>query len=235
MRRINTQQTTPAKAALALLIFAIIGLSQGCTTRPSTDQTGFVSLFDGKTLDGWRTVGGNATFRVEDGDIVGTSGKGGPNTFLRTVRDDYRDFEFRCEFKWDIPGNSGIQFRSGHKPPKPKQKQGTVFGYQYEMDHSERAWSAGVHEESRRGWMVPLKGDENAAKRKAVKLDDWNDAVIRCQGSHIQTWLNGMLIADLTDDAEEALPAGFFGLQIHWGELSQVRWRNLRIKELNTD
>lgn len=201
-------------------------VSNGCATS-------FTPLFDGETLDGWRVVGGNATFRVEDGEIVGTSGKGGPNTFLRTTRDDYQDFEFRCQFKWDVPGNSGIQFRSQHKTPKPNQSVGKVYGYQYEIDHSDRAQSAGLHEESRRGWMFDLQGEENAEKRKLVKLDGWNDVIIRCEGQNIQTWLNGVSVVELTDKAEEALPTGFFGLQIHWGKLSQVRWRDLRIKELD--
>ncbi|MEM9345666.1 MAG: DUF1080 domain-containing protein [Planctomycetota bacterium] len=220
---------------LWLIALLAVCLSQGCTTKQAGADDGFVPIFDGMTLEGWRVVGGNATYRVEGGHIVGTSGKGGPNTFLRTLRDDYEDFDFRCQFKWDIPGNSGIQFRSAHKPPQNNQAEGRVFGYQYEMDQSERAWTAGLHEESRRGWMVALKGEENATKRQAVKLDGWNDMVIRCEGRRIQTWLNGVPIVDTTDESEDALQSGFFGLQIHWGELSQVRWRDLRVKELNTD
>lgn len=220
---------------LCILALIASGLFQGCSPQTTTSKNGFDPIFDGKTLDGWRVVGGNATYRVENGEIVGTSGVGGPNTFLRTVRDDYEDFEFRCQFKWDTPGNSGIQFRSQHKPPKPNQNDGTVYGYQYEIDHSDRAWTAGLQEESRRGWLFALKGDENADKRKVVKLDDWNDVVIRCEGQRVQTWLNGIQIVDLADTSEEALTTGFFGLQIHWGELSQVRWRDLRVKELKAD
>lgn len=219
----------------SLLVLACACLCVACGSGPGSAGDRFVPLFDGQTLDGWRVTGGNAAFRVEDSAIVGTCKNSTPNTFLRTVREDFRDFEFRCQFRWDIPGNSGIQFRSGHKAPRPGQDEGVVFGYQYEIDESERAWTAGVHEESRRGWIVPLKGEANEPKRRAVRHDGWNDVVIRCEGPRVRTWLNGMLIADFTDEAEEALPAGFFALQIHWGESSQLRWRNLAVKELQAE
>lgn len=213
-----------------LVIALVLGPLVGCST-----ERGFVPLGDGKTLDGWEVVGGNAAFRVEDGEIVGTCTNSRPNTFLRTTKADYRDFELRGQFKWDIPGNSGIQFRSQQKPADAERGAGVVYGYQYEIDPSDRAWTAGLQEESRRGWLVPLKGEENQAKRKAVNLEGWNDFVIRCEGDRIRTWLNGMPIADYTDESEDRLEEGFFALQIHWGESSQVRWRGLRVKELNQD
>lgn len=218
--------------SLLFIVLLVFGTClSACATDGDPRESGFTPIFDGETLDGWKVVGGNATFKVEDGELVGTCKDSRPNTFLRTVRDDYRDFELRCQFKWDIPGNSGIQFRSAQK----NNGAGVVYGYQYEIDSSERAWTAGVQEESRRGWLYPLKGEENQHKRAAVKLDGWNDVVIRCEGRHIQTWLNGVAIADFTDDADNAMPEGFFALQIHWGESSQVRWRDLRIKELKAE
>ena len=221
------------------LILLAMNLCQGCAMGAAQSGDGFVPLFDGETLDGWCVVGGNATFRVDDGEIVGTGALDGPNTFLRTVRDDFRDFEFRGQFKWDTPGNSGIQFRSRHKGDSSGQREGPVFGYQYEIDSSERAWTGGLHEESRRGWLVPLRGDSNTHKREAVDLSGWNDVVIRCEGRRIQAWLNGVATVDYIDESDRALPTGFFGLQIHWthqGQApSQLRWRDLRIKELNAD
>jgi hypothetical protein len=220
------------RIAASCLLFVFASALSGCQTAGTADG-GFVPLYDGETLDGWHVTGGNATFRVEDGDIVGTCENSRPNTFLRTDRDDYEDFELRGQFKWDIPGNSGVQFRSQQKPQDAERGAGVVYGYQFEIDPSDRAWTAGVQEESRRGWLVPLKGEANKAKRDAVELDGWNDFVIRCEGDRIQTWLNGVPIADYTDTAENRLKQGFFALQIHWGESSQVRWRGLRVKELD--
>ena len=86
------------------------------------------------------------------------------------------------------------------------------------------------------GYINPLVGDGQAKQRDAFKLDAWNTIVIKAQGKHIQTWVNGMPIADYYDnDKELAASEGFIGLQLHWpvkGKAGKLRWRNLRIKEL---
>jgi len=180
---------------------------------------GFVSLFDGKSLAGWRKAGGGATFAVEDGEIVGRAGPGA-NTFLCTEK-DYGDFVLEYEVKLDAPGNSGVQFRS-HQNAR-----GRVFGYQCEIDPSERSWSAGVYDEARRGWIAPLEGKPEA--RAAFRRDGWNRFRIRAVGPSIQTWLNGVRCADLIDTEDLA---GFIALQVHSGGQGQIRWRNIRIQDL---
>ena len=108
-----------------------------------------------------------------------------------------------------------------------RQKDGCVFGYQCEIDPSERAWSGGIYDESRRGWLNDLK--DNEAGRKAFKPNGWNQFVIKAQGSCIKTWINGVPCADLTDEADAE---GFIALQVHAGKEGQIRWRNIRIKPL---
>lgn len=201
-------------------------------SEDQAEDNGFAPLFDGKSLDGWVKVGGNAEYRVENGEIVGIGENSRPNTFLRTEK-TYTDFEFRCQFKWDRPNNSGIQFRSRQKPDRQGQPNGQVFGYQFELDASKRAWSGGLFEEGRRGWLYNLKADDKAEKRQAIKLEGWNDIVIRCEGNRVRTWLNGVAITDYTDEHEQALTDGFFALQVHAGGKGTMRWRNLRIKELD--
>jgi len=78
------------------------------------DAEGFVPLFDGKTIAGWRKAGGNATYWTEDGCIIGKVGPG-PNTFLCTEK-TFTDFILKVEAKFDVPGNSGIQIRSHQRP-----------------------------------------------------------------------------------------------------------------------
>ncbi len=124
--------------------------------------------------------------------------------------------------KLDVPGNSGIQLRSHER-----EKDGRVFGYQCEIDPSPRAWSGGIYDESRRGWLKNLK--DNEAGRKAFKLKDWNQFVIKAEGPSIKTWINGVPCADLSDKADAD---GFIALQVHSGKKGQIRWRNVRIKEL---
>ena len=196
-----------------------------------------ISLFDGKTLDGWKSVGGNGQFKVEDGCIVGFGENIDGNTFLCTEK-VYGDFELTYEFKFDDrSGNSGLMFRALQKPSEDGN--GKVYGYQCEGDNKDRSWSAGLYDEQRRGWLFPDKKNEEQSAafttqgRKLFKWNEWNTIVIRCKGNHIQTWLNGEKRVDYTDnDAEHDTREGFFGLQVHKGASCNIRWRNLKLKQL---
>jgi hypothetical protein len=200
---------------------------------------GWVSLFNGTNLDGWVQRGGKAKYRAEDKQIIGTSVPNTSNSFLCT-RKDYANFILELEFKVHPKLNSGVQIRSqcfdedrtvelnGKKIKIPA---GRVHGYQVEIDASDRLWSGGIHDESRRGW---LGGFVNlGATQKAFKQNDWNKFRIECKGDSIKTWLNGVPAAELKDSVT---PSGFIGLQVHGvGKLEdplEVRFRNLRIKEL---
>jgi hypothetical protein len=180
-------------------------------------------MFDGKTLDGWKKVGGGATYEIVGDTIVGKVGPGA-NTFLRTEK-NYGDFLLKLELKLDIPGNSGIQFRSHQQPSQDGN--GRVFGYQCEVDPSARAWSGGLYDEARRGWLYPLDGHPEA--QKAFKVSDWNRYTILACGPHLRTWLNGVPCADLIDAMDLE---GFIALQVHAGKEGQIRWRNVRFKDL---
>ncbi len=186
------------------------------------------SLFDGKTLDGWTRRGGKHDYQAVDGSIVGTSIPGEPNGFLCTDK-EYADFILELEFNVDAELNSGVQIRSHSLP---SYRNGRVHGYQVEIDPSDRAWSAGIYDESRRGWLNDLKANEPA--RKAFKAGQWNALRVVARGDSIKTWLNGVPAADLTD----AMTAGgFIGLQVHrytGDKPVRVRWRNLRIQDLGT-
>lgn len=226
--------TMPLTLRFAALLLALTCLGTGCATDnpspPNTPEAEFTPLFNGENLDGWFVVGGDATFRVQDGEIVANNANTKQNAFLRT-RETYGDFEFRCQFKWDQPGNSGIQFRSHQWPSTQRRDANRVYGYQFELDASDRAWSGGLYEEGRRGWIVDLKGDKKAFKRDAIDLDGWNDIIIECRGNRIRTWLNGVSIVNHRDtDGEFPLMEGFFALQAHASKPSVMRWRDLRIK-----
>ena len=189
----------------------------------SADEEGFVSLFDGQTLAGWHKAGGGATYWAEDGCIVGKAGPG-PNTFLCTEK-HYRDFVLKLEAKFDDPVNSGIQIRSHQRP-----NTGRVYGYQCEIDPSGRSWSGGIYDEARRGWLFRL--DQNEEARKAFKPTEWNEFVIAAKGRRIRTWVNSVPCADFTDESDQADLEGFIALQVHSAKKGQIRWRNIRIKEL---
>lgn len=202
-------------------------------------EPGWSELFNGRDLGGWIQRGGKARYHVEAGQIVGTSVPNTGNSFLCTAR-NYTNFVLELEFRVATNLNSGIQVRSEcfdqpkvirigdttvNVPP------GRVHGYQIEIDPSPRAWTGGIYDEGRRGWLADLKQNEEA--RRAFRQGDWNKLRIEARGPSLKTWLNGVPAADLQD---EATPAGFIGLQVHGvgdkTEPMEVRWRNLRIQEL---
>jgi hypothetical protein len=228
------------KLKLNLLLAVVLAAGSAVWAQPSkSNADGWVALFDGKTLNGWVQRGGQAKYRAENGEIIGTTVPNTPNSFLCTDR-DYADFILELEFKVDPKLNSGVQIRSQHFA-EPKQIErdgrtikiatGRVHGYQVEIDPSSRAWSGGIYDEGRRGWLNDLKA--NDAARKAFKSEDWNHFRIECRGDSIKTWINGVPAADLKDSLT---PSGFIALQVHGigkrtDEL-EVRFRNIRLKEL---
>jgi len=230
-----------ASDLIALVIVAGLFFSAGpAAGEPKPDGHGYVDLFDGKTLDGWTQRGGKAKYAVEDGQIVGTAVPNTPNSFLCTQH-DYGDFILELDFKVDPTLNSGVQVRS-HLAEEGKEVKsagktikggpgGRVFGYQVEIDPSERAFTGGIYDEGRRGWLFDLK--ENEAARKAFKAKEWNTLKVECKGRAIKTWVNGVAAADLKDDVDAT---GFIALQVHGigkkTDALEVRWRKIRLKEL---
>lgn len=195
-------------------------------------------LFDGTSLKGWHRAGyvnGQAEYTVQDGCIVGTTRKGTPNSFLCADK-TYANFILEFEFQVPAGMNSGVQIRSICDPQVNK---GRVHGYQVEIDPSARAWTAGIYDEGRRGWLYNLthiekeRGKEAAAAaRQAFKADAWNHVRVEASGPHLRTWLNGVPVADLTDSMTLS---GVIALQVHATDdptPKQVRWRNLRLQEL---
>src|SRR5699024_8016941 len=111
----------------------------------------------------WSQKGGEANFEVKNGTLVGSTVHDSPNSFL--VSDKvYSDFILELDFKVDSMLNSGVQIRSNSDP---QYKDGIVHGYQVEIDPSDRAWSGGIYDESRRGWLYFLEDNEKA--KRALK------------------------------------------------------------------
>jgi 3-keto-disaccharide hydrolase len=223
------------------LLLLLAALAGGCvsTRDKSSDANAWKALFDGKTLDGWVQRGGNARYRVEDGQIIGSCVTNTPNSFLCTRR-EFTNFVLELEFNVDAGLNSGVQIRShcfdvptqiAWKEKKIRVPAGRVHGIQVEIDPSNRAWSGGLYEEGARGWLNDLK--QNDAARQAFRSGAWNTFRIECRGDAIRTWINGVPAGDLKDDR---VSSGFIALQVHGvgrnpKEL-EVRFRNLRIQEL---
>lgn len=185
-----------------------------------------------KDLSGWEQLNGKAPFKVEKGVVIGTTVLDSPNSFICT-KEKYGDFILEFDTWFDPQMNSGVQFRS---ESSADYQNGRVHGYQVELDPSARAWSGGIYDEGRRGWLYTL--DKNPAGQKALKVGDWNHYRIEAIGSSIRTWVNGVPCADLLDDMTLS---GFIALQVHSigkDEAKvglQVKWKNIRIMTNNLD
>lgn len=206
---------------LAIVIMSFFGLSSF-----QASEKGWVNLFDGKTLKGWRNSHDRGDAKVVDGEIQLV----GNDKFFLVTEKTYADFIFEGEVKLpEGKSNSGFMFRCHVQPNK-------VWGYQAETDPTERAWSGGLFDEARRQWLNPKQPKDSPTakafreKTKGVfKQNDWNKYRIQAEGTRIRIWVNEVLCTDFIDDMDAQ---GYIGLQ-HHGEDGQVyKFRNIRIKEL---
>ena len=227
-------------------VVLVIFLLPIITTISHSQNSEWISLFDGETLEGWSVHSGFAKYRVEDGAIIGTAVKGSPNTFLCTDK-EYGDFilEFDVLLK-DPELNSGVQFRSQiasdkmtwwfrnskGKPVPNTIPADRVYGYQVEIATETTGSSGGVYDEARRAFM-PWRPEPGSEASKAFKDGEWNKYRVECKGNSIKTWVNGILCADFKDSMTDR---GIIGLQVHdVGNNSspfEVRWRDIKIQIL---
>jgi Domain of Unknown Function (DUF1080) len=180
---------------------------------------GFKPLFNGKNLDGWD--GDPQLWSVRDGMIVGST-EGHPleyNNFLCTKK-TFANFILRAEIKLRNH-NSGIQFRSELVPGL----KWAMKGYQIDMA-GDNYWGNIYDERGKRGTIVDgWKGKGETV----VKLHDWNNIELLCDGDHINVKLNGLETADLHDSAKLD---GIIALQLHKGPAMELYARKIEIKIL---
>jgi hypothetical protein len=233
------------KTGIALILFAMIQFG----TAPK-EQSRWIDIFDGESLNGWTLLNGTALYRVEDSAIVGRTTKGSPNSFLCSDK-DYGDFELEFEVRVDDDLNSGIQIRSrqltkedlknipevfGGK--KLNQPVGRYGGPQIEIAAKTRVSGYVYGEAMGTGWLSkePQSDNPQAGHGHFIR-GAWNAYRIIAKGSRIQTYINGHAVEDLdSENAYKTHPSGSIGLQVHSISRDsgpyEVRWRKIRIKEL---
>jgi hypothetical protein len=201
-------------SALALLLGA--GLA---AKKPQGN--GWVSLFNGKDLSGWKN-NGDEKWVVENGTILcqSTANKYGYLTTDKT----YKDFDLRLKFKGEADGNSGVFLRSKILGINPEHGP-DIEGMQVEVDPGPGKHTGGLYESGGRGWVAM----PSAEGEKAVKSGDWNDLEVSAKGPHIVTHLNGVQVVDFTDSAPK-FTDGVIALQIHTGGGVKVRWKDIYVK-----
>ncbi|SFE70547.1 3-keto-disaccharide hydrolase [Spirosoma endophyticum] len=218
-----------ANVAKRWLVIAFILVSQVfCGVLAFAQLSGKAeSLFDGKTLTGWKTVDPADANLWSVKDSVIQSGDGvkkiPANTYLYTLK-EYGDFEFRCLFR--LSGdpstgmiNSGIQYRSLIEG-------GKMVGYQADIGNG---YWGDLYDEHRREKLV--SGDLRILKR-ILKEDGWNSYIIRCKGNHHELYINGVKTCDYTEQDSKIPAKGVIAVQIHAGGVAQVEFRDLTISEL---
>lgn len=213
------------------LLAVALMLTLTLTVTAQKSKKGWIELFNGKDLSGWTQKGGTAKYTIENGEIVGTTVANSPNSFLCTEK-NYGDFILELELFVDTSMNSGIQIRSNSLP---EYQNGRVHGYQVEIDPSKRAWSGGLYDEGRRGWLYTM--ESNPEGKKAFKNNQWNKYRVEAIGSNLKTWVNGIPTADIIDNLTAT---GFIALQVHSIGANkkpgtQVKWRNIRIMTDNLE
>src|SRR5690349_2396374 len=184
-------------------------------------QGGWISLFNGKDLSGWKN-NGDEKWVVEQGTILceSTANKYGYLTTEKT----YRDFDLRLKFKGEAAGNSGVFVRSRIIGIDP-QHGPDIEGMQVEVDPNVGKHTGGLYESGGRGWVAM----PTAEGEQALKPGVWNDLEVSVRGPHIITQLNGTKIVDFTDTAPK-FTDGVIALQIHTGGGVKMRWKNISIK-----
>jgi hypothetical protein len=222
------QGVTQMRFLKFLLVPAMLGA--GALALPAGEGEGWVKLFNGKDIEGFKPRGGTATYRVEDGAIVGKTAEGSPNTFLFTPK-EYGDFELKFEVKVDNALNSGVQIRS---KAKKAGKGELVYGPQVEIATNGTAGYI-YGEALGTGWLTRQEGKDGPKGHKHFKNDQWNQYKVRAVGDRIQTWVNGEQVADYVD-TKTKMRKGHIGFQVHSIGKGQgpyeVRWKNIYVREL---
>lgn len=220
-------------------LFALLGLAVTLVTAAAAEPE---SLFDGKSLDGWK--GKEAFWSVRDGAITGQTTPENPtrgNTFLIWEGEELVDFELHLKFRIQ-GGNSGIQYRSKHLGNF------VVGGYQADFDGA-NGWTGTLYEEkgrgvlARRGNQVEITADgqkktvgKTAPEKEivaAVQAGEWNDYVIIARGNHLIHKVNGLTTIDVVDhQSEKAAEKGILALQLHAGPPMTVQFKDILLKRL---
>jgi hypothetical protein len=224
-------------AALALLV------SLAISSLHAADEEGFVSLFNGKDLTGWK--GDKAYWSVQDGALTAKTTPENLlkyNTFLIWEGGQPADFELRVKYKI-VGGNSGVQYRS----KVIDEAKFICSGYQADIDSSPRYSGMNYEEKARtilaeRGQKVTIGadgkkepvaiGDKDELQAK-IKNEDWNDYRIVAKGNHLEHYINGVLMSEVIDNQKDkAATSGIIALQAHQGPPMTVQFKDLKIKEL---
>jgi hypothetical protein len=212
---------------MGLSLFAAQAQAQAKTEK--ADEKGFVQLFDGKTLNGWKLVKGHGPGYVIKDETIVCPLDGGGNLYTEK---EYANFVFRFEFKTEPGGNNGVGIRA------PYEGDAAYQGMEIQiLDDGHEKYKGKIKSEQHHGSVYDVIPARTGYLKPA---GEWNSEEIMANGSRIRVTLNGVIIldADLNMVKEEAVHKKHPGLKNKTGHIgflghgSLVEFRNIRIKAL---
>jgi hypothetical protein len=197
------------------------------------DNAPWITLFNGKNLDGWKMVGDKGVAYVKDGEIICHRTPDTKEHTFVTSREKYDDFILETDFKIDSPGYSaGVLIRCIDANPKIDTCKVRLYGYQVKIDQSARAWTGGIFDDFGGTWKWIYDLSDNERARKAFRLGEWNKFRIEAIGNNIKVWLNDVPATNLISNKYRK---GYIALKIHAlkpdgkGADLLIHFRNIRI------
>ena len=232
---------------MAIIVTLGITLSLSCesasSNKPLPNSTVFITIFDGKTFNGWKAD--ISVWHIENGCFVGEvtpSKQIQSNSFLIYTKSQAGNFEFKAQFKISNGGNSGVNYRSEELADIPY----ALKGYQADID-GENVYTGQNYEERGRGFLamrgqnavinnstdpfiIKSIGNSDSLKSKII-VDDWNEIHLIVKGNNMKHYINGILMSETTDnDASSSKLSGLIGLQVHVSKEMKVAYKNIQIK-----
>jgi hypothetical protein len=249
------------QVGLMLAVITTTSINISCMAQKKKD--GFVQIFDGKTLKGWdgdptywRVENGNLVGEITPATLLKT------NNFIIWRGGEPGDFEFTGEFNITADGNSGINYRSDQLTDVPfalrgyqadidgknrytgqnyEERKRTTLAYRgqkttipaYTGDATPEAVRANVKNNAWGGLTVTGSLGSSDSLKTFIKSEDWNTFRLVVKGNHLQHYINGVLMSDVTDeDTVNGKKKGLLGVQVHVGPPMKVQYRNLMLKQL---
>lgn len=240
---------------LCLSLVFLSGFKSNSNKKPGNND-GFISIFDGKTLNGWQ--GDSTYWKVENSCITGEVTPSTilkRNTFLIWRGGTTKNFELKVDYRITKGGNSGINYRSSEVPGVPY----ALRGYQEDIDGANQYTGQNYEERGRciiafRGQKAMLPVVDKPISSLAVNNiwtasqvtsigdkdsltqyihDDWNECHIIAKENHLWHYVNGVLMSEVTDDdTSNRSFSGLLGVQVHVGPPMKVQYRNIMIKQI---
>jgi hypothetical protein len=227
MDSLFTQSKTTKENLVNNLVFIFSFLLWFTPNTKAQEHSTTISLFDGTTLNGWKTVNPNNSkyWSVIDSTIVGGDGTTNipMNTYLHTI-ESYEDFELRLLFR--ITGdhdkgliNSGIQYRSVIEGNK-------IIGYQADIG---KGYWGDIYDEHRRAKLV---GGDLSILKLVLNEEGWNSYIVRCKGKKHELYINGVKVSAYVENDPNIPSKGVIGIQVHSGGNAKVEFKHVTLTEL---